>query len=238
MTHRSNLEMLSQIAVRLGPMRERVVFLGGATVGLFITDPAAPSIRVTNDVDVVIEVGSTLAYLGQLRDELRALGFSEDSTPDAPICRWVADGILLDVMPTNAEILGFSNRWYPLAMSTATRHQLSKNLSIRLVTPPCFVATKLEAFRGRGRGDYAASHDLEDLIAVVDGREVLSAEVATTDRELRQYVAATIADLLNVSAFLDALPGHVPPDAGSQDRVSLILNRLRRLADVSAAGGA
>lgn len=227
----SNLEMLRQVATRLGPLREQMVFLGGATVGLFLTDSAAPVARPTKDVDVIVEVASTMDYVTRLREALRAQGFSEDTTPGAPLCRWTADGIVLDVMPTSADVLGFSNRWYPLALSTAVEHALSKQLAIRVVTPPCFVATKLEAFRGRGKGDYQGSHDLEDLIAVVDGRDQLVDEILTADdTKLREYLSVAVADLLRTDAFIDALPGHLPPDVGSQSRLEGLLERLRRIA--------
>lgn len=41
------------------------------------------------------------------------------------------------------------------------------------------IATKIEAFKGRGRGDFFASHDLEDLIFVMDGRSTIVEEVQT-----------------------------------------------------------
>jgi hypothetical protein len=36
---------------------------------------------------------------------------------------------------------------------------------VRLLAPALFIATKLDAFHGRGGGDIVASHDLEDIIA-------------------------------------------------------------------------
>src|SRR5882762_1197605 len=116
---------------------------------------------------------STLAF-GEC---LRELGFAEDTREDAPLCRWVHQGTILDVMPLNEEILGFSNRWYRAAMESAVRRRLLDDLEIRMVTAPYFAATKLEAFNGRGRGDFFGSRDLEDFIAVVDGRATLVAEI-------------------------------------------------------------
>ena len=43
---------------RFGPVADEMVFLGGCATGLLITDPAAPSVRVTMDVDVITEVAS------------------------------------------------------------------------------------------------------------------------------------------------------------------------------------
>ena len=133
-------------------------------------------------------------------------------------------------MPTAEEILGFSNHWYGEALRQAKPYALPQSLSIRLVTAPYFVATKLEAFRGRGKNDYLGSRDLEDILAVVDGRQELAAEVAQASRGLRAFIAQEVAALLDVRAFHDALPGHLPSDSASQRRVQFVLDRLRLLA--------
>lgn len=228
-----NLDLVRQVATRLGPFVERVVFLGGAAAGLQITDPAAPAPRPTKDVDVVVEVASTAEYLGALRDELRGLGFSEDTEEGAPLCRWTVDGVKVDVMPTRGGVLGFTNRWYEAALAHATRFALPGGPTIRLVTAPCFLATKLEAFRGRGAGDFAASHDLEDFIAVLDGRATVEDEVLAAADDVRAYLAETLAALLTEPGFLDALPGHLAGDPGSQARLPALVARIRRLAGLT-----
>lgn len=150
----------------LGPLLDDLVFVGGCTTGLFITDPAAASIRPTVDVDVIVDVATYAGY-AVLADRLRALGLGEDTSPGAPMCRWRRDGVVVDVMPVDERILGFSNRWYPTAMATAHALDIADH-RVRVVTPALSVATKLEAFRGRGRGDFVASHDLGDIVTVIE----------------------------------------------------------------------
>lgn len=133
-------------------------------------------------------------------------------------------------MPLDEKILGFSNRWYKPAMETAQDHEMEKNLRIRVITAPYFCATKLEAFKGRGEGDYFASHDLEDLITVVDGRPELLDELRAAHEDVRLYIAGAIKGLLETDQFLDALPGYLLPDAASQARLSILLTRLRRIS--------
>ena len=128
------------------------------------------------DVDVIVEVGSWGEY-ALLQERLREKGFHEDMEEGAPLCRWVVEGIRVDVMPTSEEVVGFSNRWYGPAMKAAQTFKPDDQITIRLVTAPYFVATKLEAFIGRGHDDYLASHDIEDLVAVVDGRPELAHEI-------------------------------------------------------------
>ena len=57
-----NLAMVKQVAGLLGPLRKEVVFLGGAATGLLITDEAAPKVRATKDVDVIVEILSKSDY--------------------------------------------------------------------------------------------------------------------------------------------------------------------------------
>jgi len=224
-----NLQMVERMASALGGLRERVVFLGGSAAGLLLTDPAAPDLRTTMDVDVVIEVGTRTGYW-KLEKEMRALGFRPDRREGAPICRWVIHGMALDLMPSDAGLLGFGNRWYPGAIRTAWLCCLPGGTRIRVVAPPFFLATKMEAYQSRGGGDYLASHDLEDLVAVIDGRPEIVAEVASSEPEVRGYLADVLARFLADPAFPYALQGHLPPDPGSQKRLPLLLSRMRALA--------
>lgn len=93
-----NVEMLVRAAEALGDLRDEVYFVGGAVVDLFITDPAAPRPRFTQDVDVVVQVTSYGAWVG-LGERLRALGFREDRREGAPLCRWLIEDLVIDVMP-------------------------------------------------------------------------------------------------------------------------------------------
>jgi len=227
--HDSNLEQLIAGARLLRPLLEELVFVGGCMTGLLITDDAAPDPRATFDVDAIAEITSYAEY-ATFSDRLRALGFAEDTREDAPLCRWTQGPTTLDVMPLNEKILGFSNRWYRAAMEASVWTQLRKDLEIRTITAPYFVATKLEAFKGRGKGDLFGSHDLEDLISVVDGRAALVDEVQELPTDVKTYIGMEVARLLRIRKFLDALPGYLLPDAVSQERMSIVLGRLEKLA--------
>jgi predicted nucleotidyltransferase len=148
----SALDPLLVVARRLDVLGDRFVFVGGAVRGLLMTDPAAPPERPTDDVDVIVEVASTVEFY-RLGAELRAIGFREDASAGAPICRWLVDEVRVDVMPTTGSVLGFNNRWYPDAMATAVEATI-RGQRIRIVDAPHFCATKLDAFADRGGGDF------------------------------------------------------------------------------------
>lgn len=223
-----NRALFESVVRLLGPVLDDLVFVGGCTTGLFLTDSAASGIRPTKDVDAIVDVASYAKYAA-LADRLRALGLAEDTTPGAPLCRWRRDDILVDVMPIDASVLGFSNRWYPAAIESARPWNIAGH-HVRIVAPALFVATKLEAFHGRGRGDVVASHDLEDIVTVADGRSEIVGEVAAADAQVRGYIASEIRSLLDNRDFLEALPGFLRPDAGSQARQPILEERLRALS--------
>jgi predicted nucleotidyltransferase len=223
-----NLQIMEIAVARLGTLAEEMVFLGGCATGLLITDAVAPPIRATKDVDVIAEVASLSEY-HYLSKRLREFGFSEDQSPDAPICRWQAGGILLDVMPTHPEILGFGNEWYQPAFDAALWRELPSGKKIRMVSAPYFLATKLAAFEGRGRGDYMMSHDMEDIVAVLDGRPEIVEDVLSCEQKLRDHLQFRLAALVGDERFVDALPGHMPGDEGSQARVPIILQRMKAM---------
>lgn len=152
------------------------------------------------------------------------------SAEQLPVCCWTVDAVTVDVMPTIEKILGFSNRWYPHALQTAEKVALPSGTTIRLITAPVFVATKFEAFAGRGNNDYLFSHDLGDLIAIIDGRDTLIEECQRSALELQSYLREKVSQLLATRAFMQALPGHLPGDLASQERVPDLERKLRQIA--------
>jgi hypothetical protein len=224
-----NLAMLELAVQALGDLCESLVFVGGCATGLLVTTVRAQYIRPTEDVDVVTKVATISGY-HDVEARLLARGFKHDVSPEAPICRWIGAGTTLDLMPSEPGVLSFHNRWYPLAVGTAQPIQLPSRRVIALIAAPVFIATKLEAFRDRGQGDFLVSHDLEDIVTVVDGRPSLADEIRATPTDLHTYLRQQFEELTNSSDFLDALAGHLPGDAASQARLPELIRRLRALA--------
>lgn len=248
-----NRTLFESVVRLLAPVLGDLVFVGGCTTGLFITDPAAAGVRPTVDVDAIVDVATDAGY-STLAERLRALGLGEDTSPGAPMCRWRRDGVVVDVMPVDERILGFSNRWYPTALATARTLDLAGQ-RVRVVTPPLFVATKLEAFRGRGRGDCLGSHDLEDIvtrggagrllnrpsptrvspwsllypITLVDNQDILC-----STNDLRQAFP-TVMPWSRGRTFLQQTPGLAPPVLVAQSRRAARL--VGRVATVEVLEG-
>jgi len=226
------VELIETVADRLKELRERVVFVGGATTTLFITDPAVTEIRPTKDIDVIVEVASFAKYT-ELEEQLREKGFLNAAEPEAPICRWRVAGVVVDVMPTMAEILGFSNRWYRHAVDERMRYKLPSGTEIQLVRPEYFIATKIEAFLGRGSGDFVLSHDIEDIITVIDGRPELPGEIASAATEVRTFIGEQFAGFAAESDFRNAVLGYLPTDEIGQTRYKTLMDRV---TEIGSAG--
>lgn len=227
-TQNPNLEIIEIAAHALGPLCDELVFLGGCATALLITDSAAPPVRVTRDIDALAEIGSTAEY-HDLEKRLRDCGFEVDSSKGAPICRWAGHGILLDVMPTDEQILGFGNIWYASAVGSASSYALPSGTEIQLIDPVHFIATKFEAFDGRGDNDFVMSHDLEDVVCVLDGRPELEEEIYNAEEKIRSYVCIRVRNFVDDPKFIESLAGHLPGDAGSQARLPMLIDKLHRL---------
>jgi predicted nucleotidyltransferase len=221
-----NLAQLIAAAEKLRPLLEQIVFVGGCVTGLLLTDPAAAPVRPTLDVDAIAAIGSYAEFIF-LENRLRDLGFHQPHAEGAPICRWKSGDLLLDLMPTDPSILGFTNRWYSAALEYAQNFKIGE-YEIRLISAPYFLATKLEAFHRRGKDNFS-SHDLEDIVTVVDGRPELVDEVQSAPADLQGYLRDEFGALLSNRNFLETLSGHLLPDAASQQRTGLILQRMKRL---------
>lgn len=221
---------LEAAAAVLGSLVNEVVFVGGATVHLWITEPGAPPARATDDVDVICEVATRGEYY-RLGDRLRERGLQEAA--DAPVlCRWQSaePRLTLDVMPTDPDILGFSNPWYEEAISTAATVALGSGVEIAAAAPPPLVATKLCAWRGRGRGDLLASLDVHDVLTLIDGRPELVEEVRSARSGLREYIRTELTALQAEPYFgyvvEGAMTAYGPLGA---DRARLVNSRIDEL---------
>lgn len=165
--HSAHVERIALVARQLAKLETEVVFTGGAIVGLLVTDSAAPDVRPTDDVDVIVGIAKFSDY-ASLQENVRTLGFKHDM--DGPNCRFIL------------------------------------------------------------RGDPVASHDLEDIIAVIDGRPELGVEIKETDASVSDYICECFARLLDNPAFVDSIAMNLLPDEESQARGKIIIERISAIA--------
>jgi hypothetical protein len=160
------VEFIKIVANALGDLNEKAVFVGGATVPFYLPEELKRHSRATDDVDVVLEVIRS-TNREELEASLRKKGFKNDMREHAPLCRWRLAGLTVDIMSPDEKVFGFSNKWYKAAIKSPLEF-IIEGTKVRILSAPYFLATKIEAFKGRGCGDYLGSHDMEDIIAIFD----------------------------------------------------------------------
>lgn len=222
--------MIAKVAQMVGPeLLKEFAFVGGCTTALLLTDEfTREMVRHTDDVDLIVHVVGRIQW-AELQDQLRKRGFKDDMADEGPICAMKLGELRVDFMPDDPSILGFSNKWYADALATATNYQLASDVTIRLVAPPYFVATKLEAYLGRGNGDALGSSDIEDILTLFDGRASLLDELAQADPELQRYVAQQIDHLLHAHHFDYAVGSAAAGDQGRERRLFQLLEKASRI---------
>lgn len=222
MSRLENILRIKAVATALQELVESVVFVGGATVSLY-ADREAEEVRPTDDVDILIELVSYKDYAA-IEEKLREKGFANDMESKV-ICRYKIQGIIVDVMPTSEVPLGFSNRWYIPGFKSAIKHQLTDETEVRILAPEYFLATKLEAFKNRGKGDGRTSTDFEDIIFFLNNRSVIWDELANKTPPLSDYLKESLSELMQNKYIHEWIGCHL--DYSDQERIDYILSSIQ-----------
>ena len=219
--HINNLQI---VAEGFGDFLDNVVFIGGAVAELYATGPGSEEIRISEDIDCVIEIGSMKAY-NQLERLLEKKGFQHDIS-GAPICRWLYKGILIDIMPTDENILGFSNRWYLAGITNKVMYTLPDGKTINIFPTEFFLASKLEAFLHRGGPDLRQSHDFEDIIYVLDNNPEIRTILKSCSDPVKDFLKSQFKILSARNDISEGIDSALP-DSADSDSVEKILSIFR-----------
>ncbi len=202
-------ELLVRTAHALRPLLQELIFTGGLVVDEYSTVPALSGPRPTIDADVVCSAGSYTEYM-KVSSRLKALGFTQPAELNPPPFRHFKDDLTVDLIPDDADILGFTNRWYTIGTQRTITIELEPGLKIRLFDPVVFLAAKLEAFASRGSADPWASHDLDDIIRLVATRPEIVTEVWGAPTSLRDWIRESLRDALPEADRAVLLAIHLP----------------------------
>lgn len=203
-----NLVRIKAVNDALAGLMQEFVFVGGATVSLYASDANIGSeIRPTEDVDVIVELAGYTGYAA-LEEKLREIGFQNDITSGV-ICRYQIQGIIVDIMPTDPSVIGFSNRWYPEGFSNAVNHVLDDQTTIRIFSLPYFVASKWEAYKSRGKNDYRTSKDFEDLVYILENADDFEEQMRNAPEHLKAYLNQELTPIIYKDDFEEGLYAHL-----------------------------
>ncbi|MCB2206018.1 nucleotidyl transferase AbiEii/AbiGii toxin family protein [bacterium] len=201
-----NRVVVLKISRALGEMNERAIFVGGATIGFYVNNPAAEDARPTRDVDITVEI-ATLGELESIRQELVKKGFTQ-SPEDDVICRFRYENIKVDVMSTVAVGWAPANPWFPQGFAQRVTARIEGH-QIQLLPLPHFLASKLAAYNERGGTDPRTSHDLEDIVYVIDNRTDIVDQINNASNDVRRYLQEQLGLILNDDLLQEAILGHL-----------------------------
>lgn len=224
-----NRQMLTTVAKGLGHLLKDMVFVGGAIPELYIAEgKQVAEVRQTDDVDCIIEIAGRKEYV-VLEEELRALKFENEKKI---ICRWIYKGIIVDVMPTDERILGFTNPWYHQGIPHAITYPLENDLTIQILSLSYFMACKLEALFDRGMKDLRLSKDLEDIIFLVNYADHLKDEITLSEDTVKAFIQRQFRELMDKPELTEAVFCVLPVGENEPENVKEILARIQLIAGI------
>lgn len=220
-----NIDMIQTVASGLGGLVNEVVFVGGSVLELYIDTVTSEPSRPTLDVDLVIHVTNRTGFY-LFGEKLRLIGFVNNISEGAPICRWTYHNVIVDIMPSNESILWFSNKWYEYGFSRRVEKSIGNDISIFLFPVVVYLATKIEAILQRGLPDIRYSHDFEDVIFLIDNCNSLLVDFENSDKDVKKYISNQFQILMQMDIFREAVNCVLPYGSDYND-VERIVQKLR-----------
>jgi predicted nucleotidyltransferase len=217
-----NMGVVAEIAKALKHLKEKMIFVGGAVVSLYTDDLSADEIRPTGDIDMTINLMNYSDW-NKMQEELAQLGFYPDPFGHA-ICSYKYKNIPVDIMPAHDSPIGPANKWYQWGFDNLQKVK-AKDEEIFILPAPCFLATKFAAFHDRGT-DFRTSHDIEDIVYVLDNRINIVQEIAETHLEVRKFLQSELQKIIALDLLDDVLNAHIHPIM-RDERLTLVQEKIR-----------
>ena len=219
-----NLGVVAEIANALGDLNESIVFVGGAVVSVYADDDAAGEVRPTQDIDLTLKLFDINQQ--DLDKQLAERGFHPDIHGHA-ICSYKYKDIAVDVMASVDSMRGPTNRWYAIGFDSLQEVTI-KGETIQILSAPCYLATKFEAYSQRGEDDYRTSHDFEDIIYVLDNRTTIVDEIKQTDTRIKKFLREELTKVLKSSYSEEVLSSHLHPLI-LEERYAMLLEKINTI---------
>ena len=218
-----NRGVVKKIARALGELNEQVIYVGGATVGLYINDPAADDVRPTKDVDISLSI-ATIAELEKIREELIRRKFTQTAEDDV-ICRFRYAEVKVDVMNTKAIGWAPANPWFAPGFALKEKVEVEEQI-IQILPLPYFLATKFAAFNSRGKNEPRSSHDFEDIVYVLENRIDIADRIITAPEDVKPFLKSEFESILKDRAKQEAILGNLYYET-RDERFNMIIEKLK-----------
>ena len=224
----SNIFKIEIVAKGFGELVKDIAFIGGAVAELYADHPVPEEIRATEDVDVVVKIVSRIEFY-KFEENLRKLGFKNDTSSEATICRWNYNGIKVDVMPMERSVLGFANIWHEEGFVKREQVKLTDDTDIFIFPLMIYMASKIEAVKDRGISDLRISHDFEDIVYLFDNCKKIIEDYSAADENIRSYLSREFSNLMQQPVFKEAVL-YALPYGSQEDRAAEILEKIKYIS--------
>jgi len=220
-----NIHAIKNIARALGELNDKVVYVGGAVVSLYVNDPGADDVRPTKDVDIGLEI-SSLSKLEELRKNLTAKGFIQTAEDDV-MCRFHYGDIIVDIMATEEIDWAPANEWFKPGFKHLDEITIEE-VDIKILSLSYFLASKFSAFHDRGIDDPRTSHDFEDIIYILDNRDDLAESILKSPDDVKKYLESEFSAILKNPELQEAVLGNLSYDT-QKERFDMIIGKLKEI---------
>jgi len=218
-----NKEVIKRVASALGELNDAVIYVGGATVSLYINDPAAADVRPTKDIDISLQI-LTIPQLEEIRQQLVAKGFKQ-SAELGVICRFKLDDILVDVMSTQAVGWAPANPWFADGFDQREGIYID-DMPIQIMPLAYFLASKFSAFADRGGSDPRYSQDFEDITYILDNRTDWDAILVNAHENVKLFLTIQFKKINASPKLQEAMLGNLFYE-GQSERFEMIMEKIR-----------
>ena len=207
-------------------LKNQMVFIGGAVVSLYADDPA--SRRNSSDRRHRHDHQS---------DEFQQLGANAGTIGST----WV---LSRSVWPCHLQLQIQEHsgghyacrRWSAWSVEQMVQAGFRKSMTVKaaeeeiqILSAPAYLATKFEAFNGRGH-DYRTSHDFEDIIYLLDNRMTIVPEIEQAHPEIKGFLRQEINKILESSHLEEILSAHLHPFV-IDERYPIVLGKMKQITN-------
>lgn len=134
-------------------------------------------------------------------------------------------------MPTDSNLLGFSNIWYKKGIKFKTNKVLPNGTEIFVFSPAYYLASKFAAHKGRGGVDLRQSHDFEDIIYLFDNCSELLNNIENADSTVKTYLKEACQELLQNDNLTEGIECALPLGADSESP-DLVLKLIQSISEI------
>ena len=122
-------------------------------------------------------------------------------------------------------------KWYTEGIENKTTKTLADGTQIFVFQPEYYLATKFEAYKGRGGNDLRQSHDFEDIIYMMENCTELLNNIRNANATVKVYLKNEYQNLLENHNITEGIESALPYGSG-EGGTDIILELIQNIAEI------